>query len=321
MAAEMARLGVTVEKVAVSASGRLDFARLERLLALHPGAVVAVQLANSETGVVQDVAEVARVTKAAGAALHCDAVQAAGKIVVRAAAWGVDTLAVAGHKLGSPPGVGALVVREGRELAPLIPGAQEGHRRGGTENLPGIAAMGVAARLAVEELSRWTGVSGTRDGLEAAVLARLAGSSIYGAGEPRLPNTSCIGLPPGLRGGAAVAALDLAGFAVSSGPACSSGVERPSPAIAAMGFGVEEAERTLRVSLGPGTGAGDVVRLVAALEARLDPRRWGCGMIVSCPSCKTKYQFDEARFGEAAVEAAQVHPVRDRVRDHRGRHW
>jgi cysteine desulfurase len=178
----------------------------------------------------------------------------------------VDTLAMTGHKIGAPPGVGALVVRDDGAVRPLIPGTQERHRRGGTENLPGIAGLGVAARTAAGGIGRWQMLGGLRDRLETGVLERLAGAVVYGAGAPRLANTSCLGLPEGMRGGAVAAALDLEGFAVSSGPACSSGAERPSPAVEAMGFGRDAAERTLRVSLGPATVEGEVGGLVEALE-------------------------------------------------------
>jgi cysteine desulfurase len=276
MADELARLGVTVEAVPVLASGVLDVAALEDALRRHADAVVAVQLANSETGVMQDLAAIVAQARAAGATVHCDAVQGAGKVPIAADAWGVDTLAVTGHKLGASPGVGALVVRRGTAIAPLIPGSQEGHRRGGTENLPGIVALGVAARLAAAELDAWQALSSLRDRFEGEVLQRIVGTVVYGRGAPRLPNTSCVGLPEGMRGGAVVAALDIEGFAVSSGPACSSGVERGSPTVHAMGFGQQAAERTLRVSMGPGTGEGEMLGLAVALE-RVTRRSKGVG--------------------------------------------
>jgi cysteine desulfurase len=266
MAEELAHLGATVEAVPVLASGVLDLAALEDALRRHAGAVVAVQLANSETGVMQDLAAIVATARAAGASVHCDAVQGAGKVPIAVDAWGVDTLAVTGHKLGAAPGVGALVVRRGAAIAPLIPGSQERHRRGGTENLPGIVGLGVAARLATAELDAWQALSSLRDRFEREVLQRIRGTVVYGRGAPRLPNTSCVGLPEGMRGGAMVAALDIEGFAVSSGPACSSGVERGSPTVHAMGFGRQAAERTLRVSMGPGTGEGEMFGLAVALE-------------------------------------------------------
>ena len=266
MADELARLGVTVERIPVEANGLLDLDALAAGLSRLPGATVAVQLANSETGVLQDLGAVCALAHGAGARVHCDAVQGVGKVPLPAGRWGADTLAVSGHKLGAPSGSGVLVVTSGVTLAPLIPGTQEGHRRGGTENLAGVVGLGVACRLAGLEFPRWQALARTRDAFESAVVRVFPESPVYGAGAPRLANTSCVGLPVGLRGAAAVAALDIEGFALSSGPACSSGSERRSSTVAAMGFGEEAAERTLRVSLGPGNGEAEVLGLVAALE-------------------------------------------------------
>ena len=266
MADEMARLGTVLERIPVARNGLLESAALEDALGRNPGAVVAVQLANSETGVLQDVSAICDMAHAAGGLVHCDAVQGAGKVTVRPGAWGTDTMAISGHKLGAPMGVGALFVRAGVTLAPLIPGTQERRRRGGTENLGGIAGMGAACRAALGELPAWQALAKQRDAFERALLDQLPGTIVIGAGAARLANTSCACLPEGLRGGVAVAALDLEGFAVSAGPACSSGAERRSIAAAAMGFDADAAGRTLRVSLGPGTREGEVLGLVTALE-------------------------------------------------------
>jgi len=266
MADEMARFGAAVERIPVGPSGLVNLAALADALVRLPGAAVAVQLANSETGVLQELEAVCNLAHAAGGDVHCDAVQGAGKVPLPPGRWGVDTMAVSGHKLGSPSGTGAMVVKAGVVLAPLVPGTQERHRRGGTENVAGIVGLGVACRLAASELPRWQELGRIRDAFESAFLEDFREGVVYGAAAPRLPNTSCVGLPPGLRGGAAVAALDLEGLAVSSGPACSSGVERRNSVVEAMGFGEEASERTLRVSLGPGTSAEEVLGLVAAIE-------------------------------------------------------
>jgi len=265
MADALERLGVVVMTAPVLSSGVLDLDALAAALARHRGATVAVQLANSETGVVQPIREVAARVANAGASWHCDAVQGAGKMAIEADAWGAATLAVAGHKFGAPSGVGALVVRRDR-FAPLIPGTQEGHRRGGTENLSGIVGMGVAASLARGRLDGWKGVDRLRNRFESEVRARIPGVVVYGVGAPRLPNTSCLGFADAPKGGTLVAALDLEGFAVSAGPACASGVERSSLTVEAMGFGPRAGERTLRVSLGLGTVEEDLLGLVAALQ-------------------------------------------------------
>jgi len=261
------RLGARRETIPVGAGGIVDLDALERLLAVAgPGAVACIQAANSETGVLQPLDEIARLLARAGAVLHCDAVQAAGKLLLDTAVEAAVTLAIAGHKLGAPPGAGALVVREGIEPAPLIAGRQERCRRGGTENVPAAVALGVAARLARARLDDWTRLAGRRDRLEAELLAALPGSVVWGADSPRLPNTTCLGLPNGVRGAVAVAALDLAGIAISSGPACSSGLERGSPTVAAMGGSREQAEAVARISLAPDTPDAALAAVVVALK-------------------------------------------------------
>ena len=265
-ALELQRRGARRETIPVGADGIADLDALERQLAdAGPGAVACIQAANSETGVLQPLDEIARVLVRAGAVLHCDAVQAAGKVPLGAAVEAATTLAVAGHKLGAPPGAGALVVREGIEPAPLIAGRQERGRRGGTENVPAAVALGVAARLARARLDDWTGLAVRRDRLEAELLAALPGSVVWGAGPPRLPNTTCLGLPNGVRGAVAVAALDLAGIAISSGPACSSGLERGSPTVAAMGGSRAQAAAVARLSLAPDTPDAALAAVVVAL--------------------------------------------------------
>ena len=256
--------GTVVRWVPVGREGVVDAARLDELLAAEPIAMVCLQLANSETGVIQSVAAVAAHARAAGAVVHCDAVQAVGKIPVDIGSLGVDLLALSAHKLGALPGSGALVVATPTRVEPLIPGNQERHRRGGTENVAGAVAFGVAARVARADRDAWRGVATLRDQLESAVLEVVGGCSVYGLGAERLPNTTCLGMPEPLAGGVMVAALDLCGFAVSSGSACSSGVERGSAVVEAMGFGRAAARRTVRVSLGPVTVPDDVHRFVGA---------------------------------------------------------
>jgi cysteine desulfurase len=270
----LARLGVDVETLPVDGRGLVRLDELGRLVGASGGGIVAVQLANQETGVIQPVEEVARRAHALGARVHCDAVQGVGRMPVDFTALGVDTLALAGHKLGAPPGAGALVVRGGVEIAPLIPGSQEAHRRGGTENAPAIAGLGAAAGVARERLAEWVRVASLRDELEAGLARRLPGSAVLGVDAPRLPNTTCVVLPAPLRGDAMVAALDLEGIAVSSGPACSSGVERRSAVAEAMGLDGEEAERTVRISLGTSTARAGVDAFLDAL-ARVVGRAMG----------------------------------------------
>ncbi|MFM7347465.1 MAG: cysteine desulfurase family protein [Tagaea sp.] len=246
-------------RLAVTREGAVDLEAID----LAGAKLVAVMLANNETGVIQPVAEVAARAKAQGARVHCDAVQAAGKIPVDFHALGVDTLALSAHKLGGPMGVGALIVRDGVDVKPLWRGGgQEKGARAGTPNLPGIVAFGVAVELAAQELGGWAKLAAARDHVANAVDSAALGTIFYGARAPRLPNTLCLGLP-GAPAHTQVMALDLAGFAVSAGAACSSGKIAPSTSLLAMGAG-EGAGETIRVSFGPATDEKDLAAFAAA---------------------------------------------------------
>lgn len=227
-------------------------------------AVVSVMLANNETGALQPVVEAAAAARAKGALAHTDAVQALGKAPVDVKALGVDLLALSGHKLNAPKGVGALFVRRGVRLAPTITGHQEKNRRGGTENVASIVGLGVACELAARELSAAAAHAlALRRRLEAGVLA-IPGSRLNGPAERRLPNTSHFSFE-GLDGHHLVVALDLDGVCASSGPACSSGASTPSHVLAAMGADPKFATGSLRVSTGWGTTDADADRFLAVL--------------------------------------------------------
>jgi cysteine desulfurase len=251
-------------RLPVDALGRVDLAQLaDRLAGIGP-ALVAVMLANNETGVLQPVAEVARLARRKGALVHCDAVQAAGKVSVDLHALGVDFLTLSAHKLGGPQGVGALVLGEGIEPAALLRGGgQERRWRPGTENLPGIVGFGRACELALEDRDLARRTAALRDRLEAEILAVAPAARVHGGGAERLPNTSCLGMP-GVGNQTQLIALDLAGIAVSTGSACSSGKVGPSHVLAAMGVEPAEAASTIRVSLGWASTDADIDRLVAA---------------------------------------------------------
>ena len=241
-------------RVPVTRDGVLDLAALAALLATHRPRLVSVMLANNETGVVQPVAEAAALAHAHDALLHCDAVQAFAKLPFTVGDLGADLLTVSAHKLGGPPGVGALVLRDGLDPRPLQRGGgQELRRRAGTENLPGIVGFGAALDLATD----WDRVRTLRDRLEAAVRTARPDAIIAGADAERLPNTSCI-VTPGLSAETQLMALDLAGVAVSSGSACSSGKVGPSHVLAAMGYAAEVARCAVRVSFGWRSGEADV---------------------------------------------------------------
>jgi cysteine desulfurase len=247
--------------IPVDRQGVVDLAALERKL--HEAgapALVSVMFANNETGVLQPVAEVVRLARSAGALVHCDAVQGAGKAVVDFHALGVDYLSLSAHKFGGPTGVGALVVRGG---APLLPdrrgGGQERYRRAGTENVAGIVGFGMAAEAARSGLE----VGPLRDRMEAELRRIAPGCAVFGAGAPRLGNTTCVSMP-GVRAETQVMALDLAGVSVSAGAACSSGKVGRSAVLEAMGVPPAEADTAIRISLGWNTSAGDIECLIAA---------------------------------------------------------
>ncbi|MBI3453547.1 MAG: cysteine desulfurase [Rhodospirillales bacterium] len=257
----------------VDASGRVDPAALEELLARDPQpALVAVMLANNETGVIQPMAEIVRLAHARGALVHCDAIQAAGKVAIDFAALSVDSLALSAHKFGGPQGTGALIVADRVELSPLLRGGgQERGRRAGTENIAAIRGFGLAATLAANDLAAMQGLAARRDEMEARLRRVAPGVEIFGADSPRLPNTSCIAMP-GVSAETQVMAFDLAGIAVSAGSACSSGKVRPSHVLRAMGVDTPRAATAIRVSLGWRTEAADIDSFVetwTGLFARL----------------------------------------------------
>jgi len=256
------------EGIPVDGHGLVDVEALWRQLAADPRpALVSVMLANNETGVIQPVAEIAATAHAHGALFHCDAVQGAGKLPLAAAETGADLISLSAHKLGGPPGIGALVVTGEADLTATIRGGgQERGRRAGTENLPGIVAFAAAAEAAAAGLAEYDRVGRLRDALEAAALAAVPQALAIGAGVPRLPNTSALGLP-GLPAETQVIALDLGGVMVSAGAACSSGKVGPSHVLAAMGLSPEIAASTIRVSLGWSTTEEDIAHFLDAWTA------------------------------------------------------
>lgn len=227
-------------------------------------ALVSVMRANNETGVLQPVAEVVELAHRHGALVHCDAVQAAGKIPFNIKELGVDLASLSAHKLGGPQGVGALVLREDMPLdAQNVGGGQERGRRSGTENVAGLAGFGAAAQAAREHLAEYARVAELRDDLERRTAIIAQDRRIVGAGAERLPNTSCLTMP-GVKAETQVMALDLEGVAVSAGSACSSGKVSASHVLQAMGLPDEEALTAIRVSLGWSTTPADIDRFVAA---------------------------------------------------------
>jgi cysteine desulfurase len=264
-------------RIPVTADGLVDLAALERLLAeCREPALVSVMRVNNETGVIQPVADVTRIAHAHGALVHCDAVQAAGRIPLEVDQLGIDLLTLSAHKLGGPHGVGALVVRDGIPIAPVLRGGgQEQRRRAGTENVAGIAGFGAAARLAREGMEAHSTLAPStlaelRDDLERRLVraAQEAGKPavLYGRAAPRVTNTACVSMP-GVTSETQIMTMDLAGIAVSAGAACSSGKVKASHVLTAMGVPADQAASAIRVSLGWGTTLNDIDRFVEAWTA------------------------------------------------------
>ena len=254
---EAADSGLSVEVWPVDASGVADLNWLAERLANGPRALVCLMLANNETGVIQPVAQVSALTSAAGAWLHVDAVQAAGKIDIDFAALGAETLAISAHKIGGPQGVGALVSREGVAVGSRQRGGgQERGKRGGTENGPGIAGFAAAAVAVRRDLSALQAQAAWRDALAARMAD--AGAVVIGADAPRLPQTLCVATP-GFAADIQVMNMDLAGVMISAGSACSSGKVKASAVITAMGHD-DLAPFGIRVSGGWGSAEADWAR-------------------------------------------------------------
>ncbi len=254
--------GSQASTIAVDENGVVRLEALAAELSRTDGpALVALMLANNETGVIQPVAEAAEIAHAHEALIFCDAIQTPGRLALDVAELGVDMLSLSAHKIGGPMGSGALMVRQGLPLAPqIVGGGQELGRRAGTENLPGIVGFGMAAELAADDLAAVTALAALRDRLEHRLQAVSPDLRIHGGTVARLANTSCFG-QTGLVSEVQVMALDLEGICVSAGAACSSGKLAPSHVLAAMGASPAEAASAIRVSLGWQTREEDVDRL------------------------------------------------------------
>jgi cysteine desulfurase len=263
--------GFTVELVRVTPEGRLDLEDL-RARVDETTALVSVMLANNETGVLQPVAEAAALARARGALVHCDAVQAAGKVAVDVDALGCDLLSLSAHKIYGPQGVGALYVRRGTPMEALLRGgSQERNRRAGTENVTGAVGFGSAAEIARAELDRELArLAGLRDQLEERLL-RLAGAQVNGGG-PRVPTTTNVSFA-GAEAEGLLMALDLAGIAVSTGAACAAGAAEPSHVLLAMGLPRERVQASLRFSLGRGSSGRDLERSALEVESAVARHR------------------------------------------------
>ena len=237
-------------------------------------ALVSVMHANNEIGTIQPIAELARIAHDRGALFHTDAVQSAAKLPVSVRSLGVDMLSISAHKFYGPKGVGALWIRRGLRVLPLLTGGrQERSRRAGTENVAGIVGMGVAARIARGKMAdEGTRLSALRDRLEAEILAAVPGTAVNGAREPRVPNTTNVSFDR-VEAESLLIALDLEGIAVSTGSACSSGTLEPSHVLKAMGFNAHRAQNSIRFSLGASNTDAEIDRVIAVLPKMIEKLR------------------------------------------------
>lgn len=251
--------------IPVNADGVIDVGAFEAMLNDgEPPAIVSVMMVNSETGAIQPVKEIAKLARAKGALVHTDAVQAVGRIAVNFEELDVDFLSLSAHKMAGPQGAGAFIFRKGLTFEKFMKGGtQERMQRGGTINVAGIAGFGVAADLAMQSFDHYTQLKSMHDAMEAQILEICPDALICAQNAPRIGNTSNIGLP-GVPAQTQLMALDLAGIAVSSGSACSSGSFKPSHVLKAMGMDDENASNALRISSGWATTQSDFDRFVEA---------------------------------------------------------
>jgi cysteine desulfurase len=254
----LARRGWETTLLPVDASGIVDPAAVEATLTDRT-AIVSVMHANNEIGTIQPIAAIARLAHARGALVHTDAVQSAGKIPVDVRALDVDLLALSAHKFYGPKGSGALWIKRGTRIHAILTGGKhERTRRAGTENVPGIAGFGAAARLARTKLAaEGPRLAALRDRIEEGVLASVSGTAVNGRRDSRVPNTTNISFDH-IEAESLLIALDLEGIAVSTGSACSSGTLEPSHVLRAMGLSAHRTQNSIRISLGAANTEADV---------------------------------------------------------------
>jgi cysteine desulfurase len=269
----LARRGWRTTLLPVDQSGVVSPDRLRELLT-DDTALVSVMHANNEIGTVQPIADLARMAHERGALMHTDAVQTVGKIAVDVRALCVDLLSLSAHKFNGPKGAGALWLKRGTRMQPILTGGKhERNRRAGTENVPAIAGLGVAARLASAKIGAETSRQGTlRDRLEDGILRAVPGTVVNGARDLRVPNTTNISFDR-VEAESLLIALDLDGIAVSTGSACSSGTLEPSHVLRAMGFPPHRTQNSLRFSLGLYSTEAEVDRVIEALPRLVEKLR------------------------------------------------
>jgi len=269
----LARRGWRTTLLSVDQSGIVSPDRLRDAIGTDT-AVVSVMQANNEIGTIQPIAALAAIAHEHGALMHTDAVQSAGKIPVDVRALGVDLLSMSAHKFNGPKGAGVLWIKRGTRMQPVLTGGKhERNRRAGTENVPAIAGLGVAARLAAGKLSvEAPRVAALRDRLEAGILRAVPGTAVNGAPESRVPNTTNISFER-VEAESLLIALDLEGVAVSTGSACSSGTLEPSHVLRAMGLAAHRTQSSLRFSLGMFSTEEEVDRVIEVLPRLVEKLR------------------------------------------------
>jgi len=269
----LARRGWKTTVLSVDHAGILTPDRVREAISTET-AVVSVMHANNEIGTIQPIAPIAAIAHEQGAIVHTDAVQSTAKIPVDVRALGVDLLSLSAHKFNGPKGVGVLWIKRGTRMLPILTGGKhERNRRAGTENVPAIVGLGVAARLAAAKLeSEATRVAALRDRLEQGILARVPGTAVNGDPHNRVPNTTNISFDR-VEAESLLIALDLEGIAVSTGSACSSGTLEPSHVLRAMGFSTHRTQNSLRFSLGQFSTDVEVDRVVEVLPRLVEKLR------------------------------------------------
>ena len=269
----LARRGWRTTLLPADQSGIVSPDRLREIIT-DDTALVSVMHANNEIGTIQPVADLAAIAHERGALMHTDAVQSTGKIPVDVRALGVDLLSLSAHKFNGPKGAGALWIKRGTRMQPILTGGRhERSRRAGTENVPAIVGLGAAARLAASKMSAEAArVGALRDRLEERILRDVGGTTVNGTRSSRVPNTTNISFDR-VEAESLLIALDLEGVAVSTGSACSSGTLEPSHVLRAMGFSAHRAQNSLRFSLGMFSTEEEVDRVASVLPSIVEKLR------------------------------------------------
>lgn len=257
--------------IPVTRDGLIDGAAFQSMLAQETPALISIQLVNSETGIIQEVADIAHRAKEKGALIHCDAVQAAGRIEIDFKTLDVDYLTLSAHKFGGPQGVGALIFREGLQMPKFMHGGgQEKRQRAGTENVAGIAGFGMAARLAARDIPSYQAhTRSLQQALESGLRALANDIVIVGDKAPRVTNTTAL-IVPHAPAETMLMGMDLEGVAISSGSACSSGTFKPSHVLTSMGYSEDQARSALRFSFGYATTMAEIDDALAAFARVLN---------------------------------------------------